>query len=142
MSRRNVVRMNIRDGAVARQKAADSNNPTEPAKKRQKVTHDFFLTRSPTPLPREKEQTESLAVGGLKDVDKSASSASRAIVQEFAASFALAEGRVVSVEDSVKLEPGLAVTMLRGLALPNDMKMVLKELQPSLVHASAYLVQV
>lgn len=64
------------------------------------------------------------------------------VVQEFAPSFALAEGRVVTVEDSVKLEPRLAVTMLRGLALPRDMEKVPEDLQPSLVHASAYLVQV
>lgn len=63
-------------------------------------------------------------------------------VQEFAPSFALAEGRVVTVEDSVKLEPGLTVTMLQGLALPRDMEKVPQDLQPSLVHASAYLVQV
>lgn len=69
-------------------------------------------------------------------------SASRAIVQEFAPSFAMAEGRVVTVDDSVKLELGLVVTMLQGLALPKDMVRVPQDLQPSLVHASAYLVQV
>lgn len=63
-------------------------------------------------------------------------------MQEFAPSFAMAEGRVISVEDSVKLEPGLAVTMLRGLALPNDIQKVPEDLQPSLIHASGYLVQV
>ncbi|KAI8538439.1 hypothetical protein RHMOL_Rhmol09G0103600 [Rhododendron molle] len=53
----------------------------------------------------------------------------------------MAEGRVVFVEDSVKLEPGLAVTMLHGLALSRDMERVPPELQLSLIHASAYLVQ-
>lgn len=49
---------------------------------------------------------------------------------------------MVSIEDSVKLEPGLAVTMLRGLALPNDMQKVPEDHQSSLIHASAYLAQV
>lgn len=75
-------------------------------------------------------------------MEKPVGSASRAMVQEFAPSFTLADGRVVSVEDSVKMEPGLAVTMLRGLALPNDMDRVPKDLQWSLIHASTYLVQV
>lgn len=101
--------MNIRDGAAARQKAADSTHPTEPAEKRQKVTQDFFPSRPPTPLLREKETTESSAASGSKIVEKSGGSASQAMVQEFAPSFALAEGRVISVEDSVKLEPRLAV---------------------------------
>lgn len=61
---------------------------------------------------------------------------------EFAPSFAMADGRVVNIGDSVKLEPGLATTMLQGLVLPNDMEKVPEDLQPSLVHASAYLVQV
>lgn len=49
-------------------------------------------------------------------------------MQEFALSFALSDGRVVSVEDSVKFEPGLVVTMLRGLALPRDMEKVPEDL--------------
>lgn len=69
-------------------------------------------------------------------------SAGNVVVQEFALSFALTEGRVVTVDDSVKLEPGLAVTMLRGLALPKDMEGVAQDHQPSLVHVSTYLVQV
>ncbi|KAI8530297.1 hypothetical protein RHMOL_Rhmol11G0045600 [Rhododendron molle] len=54
---------------------------------------------------------------------------------------AAARHLVVTIEDSIKLEPGLAVTILHGLALPRDMERVPPELQPSLVHASAYLVQ-
>lgn len=109
MGRRNVVRVNIRDGAAVRQKDADV---TEPVSKKQKVTQDFFPARPPTPIPTEKDQTESSTAGRSKAANKSGGSAGRAIVQEFAPSFAMSEGRVVSVNDNVKLEPGLAPTML------------------------------
>lgn len=56
MSKRNVVRVNMRDGASVRQKSSD---PPEPTEKRQKVTHDFFLTKPPTPHPSEKDRTET-----------------------------------------------------------------------------------
>lgn len=46
------------------------------------------------------------------------------------------------MEDNVKLEPGLASTMFRGLGLPRDMEKVPEDVQSSLIHASAYLVQV
>lgn len=46
----------------------------------------------------------------------------------------------MTIEDNVKTELGLAVTTLRGLALPKDMERVPKDLQSSLVHVSAYLV--
>lgn len=139
MGRRNVVRVNIKDGAVARQKEVDV---TGPAEKRQKVTHDFFSARPPTPIPRGKDQTESSNAGGSKTAEKFGNSGGRAIVQEFAPSFMMSEGRVVSNDDSDKLEPRLAPTMLHGLALPNDMKMVSEDLQPIFVHASAYIVPV
>lgn len=48
----------------------------------------------------------------------------------------------MSTADSVKVDPSLAVAMLQGLALPKDMETIPKDLQPSLVHVSAYLVQV
>lgn len=63
MSQRNVVRVNIRDCASARQKSTD---PTEPVEKRQKVTHDFFPTKPSTPPPIKKEGTESSVAGGSK----------------------------------------------------------------------------
>ncbi|KAI8560124.1 hypothetical protein RHMOL_Rhmol04G0231600 [Rhododendron molle] len=138
MGRRNVVKINIRDGAAACQKEAVLS---EPAAKKQKVTQDFFPARPPTPIPRGKDQTESSTAGDSKIMDKSGGSASRALVPEFAPSFAMAEGRVISVSNSMKLERRLAPTMLHGLALPKDMEKVPEELQLSLVHASAYIVQ-
>ncbi|KAI8571317.1 hypothetical protein RHMOL_Rhmol01G0110200 [Rhododendron molle] len=91
--------------------------------------------------PRGKRNKQSSAAGGSKAADKSGGSGGRIIMQEFAPSFAMSEGRIISVNDSVKLEPGLAPTMLRGLVLSNEMEKVPQELQPSLVHASAYIVQ-
>lgn len=139
MSRRNTIHVNLRENVSARQ---SGSNPTEPQDKRQKVTHDFFPTKPLTPCPSEKERTEASAVGGSKVVQKLVGSARHVVVQEFAPSFALAEGKLVTVEDSVKADPGLTVTMLHGLTLPKDMEKVPQDLQPSLIHASAYLVKV
>lgn len=112
MSRRNTVRMNLRDNVSA---WVSESNPVKPREKRTKVTHDFFPAKPPTPRPLEKERTEATA-GGAKVVQKSIGSAGHAVAQEFAPSFALAEGRLVTVEDSVKAEHGLAVIMLQGLS--------------------------
>lgn len=128
--------MNLRDAVSDR---ISESNQAERREKRPK-THDFFPPKPPTPHPIEKEKTESSAAGGSKVVQRLVGSAEHAAIQEFVPSFALAEGRVVIVDDSVKLEPGLAVAMLR--ALLKDMERVPQDLQPSLVHASAYLVQV
>lgn len=49
---------------------------------------------------------------------------------------------MVSTADNVKTDPNIVVAMLWGLALQKDMERIPKDLQLSLVHASAYLVQV
>lgn len=102
----------------------------------------LFPTKPPTPRLSEKERTETSAAGGSKAIQKPVGSAGHVVVQEFAPSFALEDGRLLTVGDNVKAEPGLAVTMLQGLALPKDMEKVPQDLQSSLIHASAYLVQV
>lgn len=88
MSRRNVVRVNLRDGVSARASEPDA---AEPQEKRQK-THDFFPARLPTPRLPEKEPTESSAAGGSKAVQKPVGSAGHVVAKEFTPSFALAEG--------------------------------------------------
>lgn len=113
--------VNLRENVLVRQSGSD---PTEPQDKRQKVTHDFFPTKPPTSCPSKKERPEASAVGGSKVVSKPVGSTGNVVVH------------------SVKADPSLAVTMLQGLALPKDMEKVPQDLQPSLVHASAYLVQV
>lgn len=117
MSRRNVVRVNIRDGASVRKGVSD---PPKLAEKRQKVTRDFFPTKPPTPRPIEKEWTETLTAGGSKAIKKPVGLAERVVVQEFAPTFASADGRLVTVEDNVKAEHVLVVNMVQGLALPKD----------------------
>ncbi|KAG5516533.1 hypothetical protein RHGRI_037293 [Rhododendron griersonianum] len=44
----------------------------------------------------------------------------------------MADGRVLLLKDSVKEEPNLAVTLLRGLALPRDYDQVPTDLLPGL----------
>ncbi|XP_058215027.1 spindle pole body component 110-like [Rhododendron vialii] len=138
MGRRNVIWVNIRDGATVCPKVVNSS---EPAEKRQKFTHDFFPTKPSTLRPGERERAESSVAGASKVTQRSVDSADPVAVQEFTPSFVKADGRVVSIEDNVKLEPDLAVAMLRGVALPRDMEKVPEDLQPSMIHASAYLVQ-
>lgn len=91
--------MNLRDAVSDR---ISESNQAERREKRPK-THDFFPPKPPTPHPIEKEKTESSAAGGSKVVQRLVGSAEHAAIQEFVPSFALAEGRVVIVDDSVKL---------------------------------------
>lgn len=94
----------------------------------QKTTHDFFPTKPPTPSPVEKERPEASAVVGSGAAPKFIGAAEHVVVQEFAPSFAMVDGRLVTIEDSVKADPGLAVTMLQGLALPKDMGRIPQDL--------------
>ncbi|KAI8568472.1 hypothetical protein RHMOL_Rhmol02G0202500 [Rhododendron molle] len=114
MGRRNMVRVSIKDGSLAWKDTSDS---PELAEKRQKVTHDFFPTKPLTPQLSEKDKTELSTAGRLKALQEKFGLTVHVAVQEFAPSFAMADGRVVSIGDSVKLELGL-----RGLALLNDME--------------------
>ncbi|KAG5528310.1 hypothetical protein RHGRI_029098 [Rhododendron griersonianum] len=53
----------------------------------------------------------------------------------------MADGRVLLLKDSVKEEPNLAVTLLRGLALPRDYDQVPTDLFPGLGEMCSHLVQ-
>ncbi|KAG5516532.1 hypothetical protein RHGRI_037293 [Rhododendron griersonianum] len=53
----------------------------------------------------------------------------------------MADGRVLLLKDSVKEEPNLAVTLLRGLALPRDYDQVPTDLLPGLGEMCSHLVQ-
>lgn len=65
-----------------------------------------------------------------------------AIQRPFSPSYAMPDGRIVLLKDSVKEEPNLAVTLLRGLALPRDCDQVPSELLPGLAEMCSHLVQV
>ncbi|KAG5524682.1 hypothetical protein RHGRI_031382 [Rhododendron griersonianum] len=53
----------------------------------------------------------------------------------------MVDGRVLMLKDSVKEEPNLAVTLLRGLALPRDCDQLPTELIPGLGDMCSHLVQ-
>lgn len=139
MSRRNTVRVNLRGNTSAPPSGSDLTDPQE---KRQKTTHDFFPTKTSTPRPVEKEKPEASVAAGSGMVLKAVDIEKSLAPPKFAPSFAIAKGRVVSTADSVKADHNIVVAMLQRLALLKDMERIPKDLQPSLVHASAYLVQV
>lgn len=60
--------------------------------------------------------------------------------QEYSPSYVGPDGRVVLLNDSVKAKPGLAVSLLRGLALPRDMDQVPSELLSGLFEMCSHLV--
>lgn len=73
-------------------------------------------------------------------VDAPEPQADDAIRREFSPSYTFPDGRVVLLKDSVKEEPSLAVTMLRGLALPRDVDQVPADLIPGLGEMCSHLV--
>lgn len=62
--------------------------------------------------------------------------------REFSPSYTMPDGRVLLLNDSVKEEPNLAVTLLRGLALPRDFDQVPIDLLLGLGEMCSHLVQV
>ncbi|KAF7148248.1 hypothetical protein RHSIM_Rhsim03G0035300 [Rhododendron simsii] len=64
-----------------------------------------------------------------------------AILRQFSPSYTMPDGRVLLVKDLVKEEPNLAVTLLRGLALPRDYDQVPTDLMPGLGEMCSHLVQ-
>lgn len=58
----------------------------------------------------------------------------------FSPSYTSHDGRVVLLNDSVKAEPSLAVTLLRGLALSRDVDQVPFELLPGLGEMCSHFV--
>ncbi|KAG5557175.1 hypothetical protein RHGRI_007444 [Rhododendron griersonianum] len=98
--------------------------------KRQKTTHD--------PTPPSRSQPEELRVS-MPSVNvpefhlETREPPTEAVDRwEFSPSYTSPDSRVVLLNDSVKAEPSLAVTLLRGLALPRDVDQVPSELLPSL----------
>ncbi|KAE9452821.1 hypothetical protein C3L33_15271, partial [Rhododendron williamsianum] len=64
-----------------------------------------------------------------------------AIRRQFSPSYTMPDGRVLLLNDSVKEEPNLAVTLLKGLALPRDYDQVPPDLIPGLGEMCSHLVQ-
>lgn len=125
MSRRNTVRVNLKGNTPI---APSGSEPVMPQEKRQKTTHDFLTTRPPAPRPMEKEKPKASSVSGSGAALKAVDTARAIVTQEFSPSFAAVDGRLVTIEDSVKADPGLVVIVLQGLTLPKDMERIPKDL--------------
>lgn len=65
-----------------------------------------------------------------------------AIRRQFSPSHTMHDGRVLLLNDSVKEEPNLVFTLLRGLALLRDYDQVPTDLIPGLEEMCSHLVQV
>ncbi|KAI8529868.1 hypothetical protein RHMOL_Rhmol11G0007800 [Rhododendron molle] len=104
--------------------------------------HELLASMSTKPHPSEKEMSDTSAATGLAMLMHPIQLTMGTIVcQEFTPSYADIDGRLVTVEDSVKANLTLPITPLQGLALPKDMKKVPQELTPSLVDMYSHLVQ-
>lgn len=89
MSRRNNVRINLRGNTSALPSGSNSAMPRE---KRQKMTHDCLTTWASTPRPIEKKKPEASATAGSGAVLKAVETRNTLMPQEFALSFAVADG--------------------------------------------------
>ncbi|KAG5544021.1 hypothetical protein RHGRI_016692 [Rhododendron griersonianum] len=143
MSRRNIPRPVIptKTANPARGRSAPDQHQQQ-REKRQKLSEDI--------PPPNVSQSEGLRASPPKDlghpadqhVDLTGAVAEAEIQRPFSPSYTMADGRVLLLKDSVKEEPNLAVTLLRGLALPRDYDQVPTELLPGLGEMCSHLVQI
>ncbi|KAG5547934.1 hypothetical protein RHGRI_013572 [Rhododendron griersonianum] len=143
MSRRNIPRPSIptKSANPARGRGADQQQQQQ---KKQKLSEEVpppsasktapSETRRPPPQKDQDRQTES-------PVDLDSCPAEAEVPRPFSPSYTMADGRVLMLKDSVKEEPNLAVTLLRGLALPRDCDQLPTELIPGLDDMCSHLVQ-
>ncbi|KAI8527607.1 hypothetical protein RHMOL_Rhmol12G0088500 [Rhododendron molle] len=144
MSRRGISRPAIptkTSNPAARSKAPSDQQQRE---KRQKVTEDVpppsalqpNLAEAAKDTPTEQQKNLSNPHIDLTDPQTEAD-----ILRRFNPSYTMPDDTVLLLKDSVKEEPNLAVTLLRGLALPRDCEQVSSELLPSLGEMCSHLVQ-
>ncbi|KAG5530198.1 hypothetical protein RHGRI_030542 [Rhododendron griersonianum] len=88
---------------------------------------------------QQKKQKLSEETEGPVDLDSGPVEAE--VPRPFSPAYTTADGRVLMLKDSVKEEPNLAVTLLRGLALPRDCDQLPTELIPGLGDMCSHLVQ-
>ncbi|KAG5524684.1 hypothetical protein RHGRI_031382 [Rhododendron griersonianum] len=144
MSRRNIPRPSIptKSANPARGRGADQQQQQQ---KKQKLSDEVpppsasktapSETRRPPPQKDQGRQTES-------PVDLDSGPVEAEVPRSFSPSYTMVDGRVLMLKDSVKEEPNLAVTLLRGLALPRDCDQLPTELIPGLGDMCSHLVQV
>ncbi|KAG5549742.1 hypothetical protein RHGRI_014892 [Rhododendron griersonianum] len=143
MSRRNIPRPSIptKSANPARGRGTDQQQQQQ---KKQKLSDEVpppsasktapSETRRPPPQKDQGRQTE-----GPVDLEGGPSEAE--VLRPFSPTYTTADGRVLMLKDSVKEEPNLAVTLLRGLALPRDCDQLPTELIPGLGDMCSHLVQ-
>ncbi|KAG5547937.1 hypothetical protein RHGRI_013575 [Rhododendron griersonianum] len=144
MSRRNIPRPTIPTKSANPGKSRNAPDNQQLREKKQRLSDDVpppsasqtvpFEIRRPSPQKDLGRQTESRVdlTGGPVEVE---------IPRPFSPSYTMADGRVLMLKDSVKEEPNLAVTLLRGLALPRDYDQLPTELLPGLGEMCSHLVQ-
>ncbi|KAG5563829.1 hypothetical protein RHGRI_000133 [Rhododendron griersonianum] len=144
MSRRNIPRPSIptKNANPARGRGTDQQQQQQ--QKKQKLSDEVqppsasktapSETRRPPPQKDQGRQTE-----GPVDLEGGPSEAE--VLRPFSPTYTTADGRVLMLKDSVKEEPNLAVTLLRGLALPRDCDQLPTELIPGLGDMCSHLVQ-
>ncbi|KAG5543180.1 hypothetical protein RHGRI_016059 [Rhododendron griersonianum] len=144
MSRRNIPRPIIptKNANPARGRGTDQQQQQQ--QKKQKLSDEVphpsasktapSETRRPPPQKDQGRQTEG-------PVDLGGGPSEEEVLRPFSPTYTTADGRVLMLKDSVKEEPNLAVTLLRGLALPRDCDQLPVELIPGLGDMCSHLVQ-
>ncbi|KAG5557192.1 hypothetical protein RHGRI_007461 [Rhododendron griersonianum] len=140
MLRRNIARTVI--PTCTSNPARTRDHSDSQREKRQKTTHDPTPPSSSQPVQPEELRVSMPSVNvpelHLETREPSTEAVDR---REFSLSYTSHDGRVVLLNDSVKAEPSLVVTLLRGLALSRDVDQVPFELLPGLGEMCSHFVQ-
>ncbi|KAG5521172.1 hypothetical protein RHGRI_033655 [Rhododendron griersonianum] len=143
MSRRNIPRPSIptKSANPARGRGTDQHQQQQ---KKQKLSEEIpppsaskiapSEARRPPPQKDQGRQAEG-------PVDLESGPVEAEVPRPFSPTYTTADGRVLMLKDSVKEESNLAVTLLRGLALPRDCDQLPTELIPGLGDMCSHLVQ-
>lgn len=141
MSRRNVPRSDIptKTTNLARTRGPSNSQREE----RQKTTNEPTSPSSSQPVhPEELRVPTPNVIIPEPHIETYKPPVEAIIHREFSPSYTSPYGRVVLLNDFVKAEPSIAITLLRGLALPRDMDQVPTDLFPRLGEMCSHLVQV
>ncbi|KAF7143972.1 hypothetical protein RHSIM_Rhsim05G0059700 [Rhododendron simsii] len=146
MSRRNIPRPTIpTKSAIPTRARRTSDEQNQQGEKRQKPSANALQSRPVNQPPTEKvpspPKEKGVDVPAGPHIDLTDPEIEAAILRHFSPSYTMPDGRVLLMKDSVKEEPNLAVTLLRGLALPRDYDQVPTDLMPGLGEMCSHLVQ-
>lgn len=146
MSRRNIPRPFIPTKTTNPTRSRSSIEQQHQQKeKRQKTSADApqpsisqatHLEDSRATTPKEQEKVPN------PQVDTNEPPTEAVIRREFSPSYTSSDNRVLLLQDSIKEEPSLAVTLLKGLALSRYIDQVPADLLPGLREMCSHLVQI